>query len=290
MARPSPAERPVSSPGDDGARREPAPRVRLTIAPSDAPTRALKTSETVARDIVHDIVANGLRTGDSLPHEAAMLEEYGVSRESLREGLRLLEVQGLITIKRGPGGGPVVGQIDPANLGRISTLYYHLAGATYRELFDAWVLMEPILAARAARNDDRALVVEAMEPYVEELDDGAAGDIAAFVGEHVNFHAVIASLAGNRVLELMLPTIGLVVTHHVVVSADPREVQQQIERDHAAIARAVSDGDAKARKRSWRLISSRWPTCTAGAWGSGSRITSNGADGLPLMGSPVSRR
>jgi DNA-binding FadR family transcriptional regulator len=57
-----------------------------------------------------------------------MIRHYGVSRESLREGLRLLEVQGLITLRRGPGGGPVVGHIDPATLGRTSTLYYHVAG------------------------------------------------------------------------------------------------------------------------------------------------------------------
>ena len=85
-----------------------------------------------------------------------MLEHYKVSRESLREGLRLLEVQGLISIRRGPGGGPMVGTVDPANLGRISTLFYHLAGATYRELFEAWVLAESMLAERAARNPDAA--------------------------------------------------------------------------------------------------------------------------------------
>src|SRR5215207_8453406 len=102
--------------------------------PSFVPTalnRPLKTAETVARDIVRDIVARELRPGDRLPSEGAMLEEYGVSRESLREALRLLEVHGLITIRRGPGGGPSVGQVEPANLSRMSTLFYHLAGATY---------------------------------------------------------------------------------------------------------------------------------------------------------------
>ena len=103
---------------------------------------------------MHDIVTAGLQTGDGLPPEAAMLEHYKVSRESLREGLRLLEVQGLISIRRGPGGGPMVGTVDPANLGRVSTLFYHLAGATYRELFEAWVLAESMLAERAARNPD----------------------------------------------------------------------------------------------------------------------------------------
>ena len=77
----------------------------------------------------------------------------------------MLEVQGLITIRRGPGGGPSVGHVDPANLGRISTLYYHLAGGTYAELFEAWVVTEAILAERAARNDDRPSCTDAMAPF-----------------------------------------------------------------------------------------------------------------------------
>src|SRR5262245_53560806 len=96
----------------------------VEIAVSGAVTRPLKTAERVARDITRDIISGGLATGDSLPSEAAMLTQYGVSRESLREALRLLEVQGLIAIRRGPGGGPTVGSVDPANLGRISSLYY----------------------------------------------------------------------------------------------------------------------------------------------------------------------
>ena len=208
-------------------------------------TRTLKTSETVARDIVHDIVSRGLKTGDRLPAEAAMVEEYGVSRESLREGLRLLEVQGLITIRRGPGGGPSVGQVEPANLGRVSTLFYHLAGGTYAELFDVWIITEPILAELAARNEDRESVKKAMAPFTTwPTIDALDGTMLDFVDSHVEFHTVVAKLADNRVLELMLETTGQIVTHHVVVNADPRELQDEIDRDHAEIARAIAAGHA----------------------------------------------
>ena len=95
-----------------------------------------------------------------------MLQQYGVSRETLREALRLLEVQGLISIRRGPGGGPIVGTVDPANLGRTSTLYYHLAGATYAELFEAWIVCDRMLAELAATNPDRAAVRAAMAPFL----------------------------------------------------------------------------------------------------------------------------
>jgi DNA-binding FadR family transcriptional regulator len=213
----------------------------LPISSGDAVYRPLKTAEAFARDLVREIVRNGLRTGDKLPSEAVMLEEFGLSRESLREGLRLLEVQGLITLRRGPGGGPIVGYLDPASLGRTSTLYYHLAGGTYVELLEAWVVTETLLAERAARNPDREAVRIAMKPYLEPppADDD---ELTEFVLAHTRFHGVLASLAENRVLEMMLQTIGQIVTHHVLGHADPRHDRETIESDHAAVARAVIAG------------------------------------------------
>ena len=208
--------------------------------------RPLKIAETVARDIVHDIVDSGLTHGDGLAPEAKMLEHYGVSRESLREGLRLLEAQGLITLRRGPGGGPVVGTVDPANLGRVSTLYYHLVGATYDELFDAWVVAECYLAERAARNPDRKVVRDTLSPYLVE--DEQIEDLEAYIAHHTDFHTALGTLAGNKVMQLSLMSIGAIVTHHIAFVDDPRAVRELIHDDHAAIARAVINGQpVKAR-------------------------------------------
>jgi GntR family transcriptional repressor for pyruvate dehydrogenase complex len=224
----------------------------LAIGPSDALTRRPKTSETVARDVVRHIIDQGLKQGDSLPPEAAMLVQYGVSRESLREGLRLLEVQGLISIRRGPGGGPVVGNVDPANLGRISTLYYEMAGATYNELFEAWTFAECELAARAARHPDRAARPTVMSPYLEGApvdlaDDAGAGTPGAlmFLTTHATFHSAVASLARNLVLQLSLQAMGQIVTHHIAVSQDPRAIRKTIEEDHHSLARAIIAGRSR---------------------------------------------
>src|SRR6266508_2448071 len=198
------SRRPPAAIDDGVARRErrdngqqPA-RGCIAIGPSGALTRQLKTSEIVAREVVKDIIARGLQPGDSLPPEAAMLELYGVSRESLREGLRLVEVQGLISIRRGPGGGPVVGNVDPANLGRISTLYYHMAGATYAELFEAWVIAESIIAERAARNPDSEMRAKAMSPYLDGGGYDAPEELEKFVDTHTGFHSAVAALVNNR--------------------------------------------------------------------------------------------
>lgn len=226
-----------------GAGRAGAPaRGTIAIASVDGLMRQLKTSESVARDIVRDIVEQAMVTGDSLPSEAAMLEQYGVSRESLREALRLLEVQGLISIRRGPGGGPIVGTVDPANLGRVSTLFFFMAGATYRELFEAWVIGESVLAEMAARNPNVEARQAAMVPYLAGAPNNTTREVEEFVEHHVGFHAVIGSLANNRVLELTMQVYGKTVSHHVAVVNDPRALREVIAADHHRIAQAIAAG------------------------------------------------
>ena len=248
MAEAGRYHRPMAPRPTSGIARRPdlnGARSCIAIGPADALLRPLKTSETVARDVVHDITSGHLQPGDSLPSETAMLEQYGVSRESLREGLRLLEVQGLIKIRRGPGGGPIVGTVDPGHLGRVSTLYYHMAGATYRELFEAWVMGEVLLGTRAARNPDADARMAAMKPYLVENHVDAGLPIDELVQFHTQFHGAVASLVGNRVLELTLQTAGQIVSHHVAVTADPRLLCEIIDAEHHDVAHAIAAGHAK---------------------------------------------
>lgn len=216
----------------------------IPIASGGSILRPLKASEAVAREVVRDISANGLQPGDPLDSEAQMLKNYGVSRESLREGLRLLEVNGMISLRRGPGGGPIVGTVDPTNLGRVQALFFHLAGATYDELFDAWILAETILARRAAGNPDEDARRKAMAPYIAghvHVDEHAS--LEAFVEGHTGFHSAVAALARNRVLQLGLRSYGQIVAHHVATVGDPRSIEASLEEDHIKLASAIAEGD-----------------------------------------------
>ena len=139
----------------------------------------------------------------------------------------------------------MVGNLDPAFLGRTATLYYHLAGATYRELLDAWVLAERTLAGLAAANPDREAVRVAMEPFVDSTMPGSTDGVGEFAAAHGRFHGTVASLARNRVLELSLQAVGQIIVHHVVREADPREREDELVRAHAKIARAIAAGHEK---------------------------------------------
>lgn len=208
---------------------------------ADLPPRTIKTAETVAAAIVHDVVANRLKPGDMLAPEGAMLAQYRVSRASLREALRLLEVQGLIRLKPGPGGGPELAAVDPRSLAQITSLYLHLGGGTYRELFDAQLIVVPLVAAMAARNPDRERVRARMEPFLAP-DQPSEGPEYWRVAS--SFHARVEDLGGNRVIELMARIIGSLWNEHVVTRMDTTPHRPLILEQHRQIARAIVAGHA----------------------------------------------
>ena len=225
------------------------PAKGIPIAAGGSVLRPLKTAQVVARDVVRSITAAGLQPGDSLPSEAQMLQQYGVSRESLREGLRLLEVQGMISIRRGPGGGPVVGTVDSASLGRMVAPFLHLAGATYDELFEAWVFAESTLARMAAMNPDAALREQVMAPYLSgDVEADEHLDLDVYVTGHEGFHGAVSRLAGNRVFQLTFRAYRQLVAHHhhhLSTFGDVRKLHKQLVEDHLNLAQVIVDGDAE---------------------------------------------
>lgn len=203
----------------------------------DQERRVIKTSETVAMNIVHDIVARGLKAGDKLPLETAMLQEYRVSRASLREALRLLEVQGLISIRPGPGGGPVVGHVEGRNLARTTSLYFHLGGMKYGEIFVTQEYLEPICAQLACRHPDR---VARMAPFVDQSVLPREG--TQYFANTADFHASVYDLADNGVLTLVTRAITNIISSHIVSTMDPVELHEPIQQEHSQIARAIASG------------------------------------------------
>jgi DNA-binding FadR family transcriptional regulator len=208
--------------------------------PRQTSRRGVKVAETVARDIIRD--AAGQPFGSALPGEASMLARYGVSRGSLREALRLLELQGLIMMKPGPGGGPILLGPNPESLGRMQSLHFHLLGATYGDVTDARLVLEPQLARIVAERPDR----DALRPLEEFLAGQADFDVdndPEYAAKAQGFHRMVASLSGNPVLDVVVSALQEITLSRVRNAVLEGPDRRRAVDDHHQIARAILDGN-----------------------------------------------
>jgi DNA-binding FadR family transcriptional regulator len=199
--------------------------------------RVEKVPELVARRILHDIVDRGLTTGDRLPPEASMVSQFGVGRASLREALRILETHGLIRIRMGSGGGPVVTEVSSSEYGRMASLYLFRSGGTYEELLEARLVIEPIMVRLAAER----LTDESAQRLRDVLEEGeAAADAPESIWSAASerFHAVIAGMSGNHVLDLFAAALISIERRHIgpIYRAGDRATTLKV---HARIAEAI---------------------------------------------------
>lgn len=212
--------------------------------------RTEKIAETVAREILRDMQQQGLQAGAMLPHESIMLERYDIGRGSLREALRILEVNGLVTIKTGPNGGPVVAAHDPRNFGQMTTLHLQSIGATYRELLDARAEYEALLARKAAERQEPevAAAIRAAMERAKELNE----DDLDYASSASAFHAAVCDGGQNPVISLAAKSIQSIWSQHVTKVLFGREDRPEVHRQHEAITRAIENHDARRAERLMR--------------------------------------
>lgn len=202
--------------------------------------RGDKVSAVIARAIVRDVARQRLAPGTTLGPESVLLQRYQVSRASLREALRVLEVHGLIRIKPGPGGGPVVSDVDTAAFGRTATLYYQVLGIRFDELVEARLMLEPMMARMAASRRDGGDVDE-LRTIVEA--GFAATDDASWYAASRAFHDKVGSMSGNKLLELTTGALHDIFSDRVSGLLYAGRQRMTVKKVHARIAKAISEGD-----------------------------------------------
>lgn len=235
--RARPRERSGTNPSEPAVDGQPT---AATTSSRPTSRRGAKVAEIVARDIIRD--AAGQAYGSALPGEAAMMARYGVSRGSLREALRLLELQGLIMMKPGPGGGPILLGANAESLGRMQSLHFHLLGARYGDVADARLVLEPQLARMVAQRQDRD-ALRPLEEFVTAKPDFDVDNDPEYAAKAQGFHRLVASLSGNPVLDMVASALQEITLSRVRNSVLEGEDRRRAIDDHLQIARAILDGN-----------------------------------------------
>jgi GntR family transcriptional repressor for pyruvate dehydrogenase complex len=199
--------------------------------------RGSKVAEDIARDILGGICEGGLKVGSQLPGEAQMLAKYGVGRGSLREALRILEVHGVIKIKAGPGGGPVVTGVTTRDFGRMATIFFQAGGMTFRDLIDLRLVLEPIGARMAAERRDATLVQELLASETSTKND------VEYLRTSEAFHRQVARMSDNAILNLISHAMEDIFHDRVAGLLFPPELRGEVVKAHDEIAAAIASGN-----------------------------------------------
>jgi GntR family transcriptional regulator, transcriptional repressor for pyruvate dehydrogenase complex len=217
---------------------------RLLGDRSDPPREAgsWKVAERIAHDIAREISASKLRPGARLPSEATLQERFKVSRGSLREAMRLLEILGVIRVKAGPGGGAVVMQVSTAAFTSTTTFYYHLLGVTISDLLEARRVLEPLLVRLVTERREPALLdkLDALSTgkWNEQLDQRPWQETQGRLAQiHLSFIGT-----GNPVLDLFAQSLQ----EAWLARHNPGMFRHEAHHDddHKEIARAVLAGNS----------------------------------------------
>ncbi len=190
-----------------------------------------------------DIFRGRRKPGDRLPPEQVLAEQFKVSRTGVREALRVLEIQGLVQVRHGYGGGVFVADVGVLPLLGALQTSLQLGQLDVDELYEARVLVEPTVV--------RLAVERAGGSLAGELDDNIARAHALIARGttafpmNLEFHALLAQAAGNRILGLVTQALLELLErlHHEYPTN--RAVSRRALDDHRRLVDAVRARDGR---------------------------------------------
>lgn len=222
----------------------------MSVGVTGAAQRPPKAAMLVAQRIVQDALRGNIKPGDLLEPERTMLEKYQTGRGTLREALRLLEFQGVISLKPGPRGGPVFQNPDASHLGSTLVLLMQLQSAPFRNIAEVRTALEPMISNMAAtRMTDDSLVE--LRSTVDQMKDDL-DDQYSFLDANKRFHDIIAWSSGNALFGYIVDSLLGIMDGTIIGIDYPSPRRAAILKAHVSIFEALNArdaGESEARMR-----------------------------------------
>lgn len=221
-----------------------------------------RSYDALAEMLRESILEGEFAEGMALPPERDIVDETGLSRGSVREALRRLEVEGLITVKTGRYGGSIVRRPDEGMLKHFVHLFVRGRRVSLGSLNEARSLLEPGLAYLAAihRTSEDIDVLKGSIARLEQT--SLRSDPKAYTDANLEWHLAVARASHNELLCAFLTAISHALQeqsslHDAVFDPEySSEVESAVLRAHQGVTAAIVAGDpAAARRRMERHIS-----------------------------------
>ncbi|KPP89080.1 MAG: transcriptional regulator [Rhodobacteraceae bacterium HLUCCA08] len=207
----------------------------------------------VAEAIKDWVVDQGLRAGDRLPGESELIERFGMAKGTIREAMRVLEAQGLIKTRTGPGGGSFVHEVSGQRAKALLGNYFYFKNLKIGDIYQLRLALEPELAA--------SLAGTLPDEVLDRLDDciahyaHPARNLDEERQQHVDslrFHAILAEAADNPllgfVIDFMVSLLSDLTVHRKLYSPPNAELWSRGRDYQLRLLMALREGDADAAR------------------------------------------
>lgn len=205
------------------------------------PLKQQRISEEVLRQLKEAIIFGEFKSGEKLPSERELTEQFQVSRGVIREAIRALEITGFVKTRQGPAGGAFVTEPSLDHVGNVFMDLFLANKVSMPEMAHVRRIIEPEVARLAAGNisgKGKRLLSQAQENEFFQLEDNTE-----FIAANQKVHRVLAEECGNHFLEAICKSM-LRLTREMVEALDPSYRDLHGPGEHRKVIDAVLDGNA----------------------------------------------
>jgi len=205
-----------------------------------SPISVPKASDMLADQLRELILSGTIMPGGSLPPERDLVTSSGLSRSSVRDALRILEVEGLIITRPGRSGGSMVQLPGRNTVARPMELFVKSHDIRLEALLECRLAVEPLLASRAARNRTDAELQEIRNIHDKFL--ATTDNVSEYKRLNLEWHLAIARASHNDLLIALMEAISQPILeaagYHQVTTA---AIRADAKKAHSAILDAVAE-------------------------------------------------
>jgi DNA-binding FadR family transcriptional regulator len=215
-----------------------------------------RLGELVAAQLRNQILSGELPEGTMLPKEEKLREMYPVSKPSIREGLHILEAEGLISVRRGNQGGAIVHPPTATNVAYALAMVLRTKSVKIEDVALALREVEPACAALCAGRPDRAKKVVPRLEAIHKSGLSKIDDLVSVIAISRSFHETLVELCGNESLIVIVGALEAIWSTHETTwsrTGSARKVplaeRRQALNGHGKVIEAIAKGDASAARR-----------------------------------------
>jgi DNA-binding FadR family transcriptional regulator len=205
------------------------------------PLKSRRGFEEIADHIQEMIRKGSFRPGDRLPPEKEVARQFQVGRQAVREALRLLEVSGLVKVKKGGSGGIFISNFTTENISTSISNMITLGNISLKDLTEVRLELEKIVLVYAIQRitpEDMVALEDSILRAEERLASGGSP-----THENLEFHLILSRATKNEMFLILMESVMKLVSQFLRKLKPSREQSKRVLEEHRSLLKLVKEKD-----------------------------------------------